>query len=690
MNNPINAAPMTLGLGTQDLSTRQVPVEPAAYPQHLPKFYIFAAKGETTPQLVVGASRVSMYGDDTFDPKKPYYTHVTEFANQVNNAANMCMLQRLKPLDAGPDANVTLWLDVLETEVDIWRRNEDGSIFYDTTGQKVSDGKTQGYSVKYVVDSETTVNDFNTKFGKVTVKAGSQSDGVKTSQRYAIMSIPARAFGAYYNTVGFRISAPTLKTADNMPERLMSEEKVYPYSFTIVRKPNDFASPQKQLTVMGESEVTFVLKEGVADPISGQEMYVKNVVPHAWENTTDPRYGLKYSDIGTPVIHEGNIAMLSEMFHAAETPFITHDSDFSEDPDTMFLFNLIGFENSKGNPYTAVQLVDDNDAVVLDQYNTFYMSGGSDGTMNNATLNSLVQAEMDKYLDPNDEVQDMAYNVESIMYDSGFEVETKYKLAYFISVRRDTFVALSTYIDGQPAMSPSEEYSLAISLKTRLQAYPESVYYGTKTARGLVMGRSCKVRNSQYKGRLPLTIELAIKAATMMGAANGKWNTTYKFDSAPGSILENVYDVSVPWVPATVRNRNWDAGLNFPLRYDRERFFFPALKTVYEDDTSVLTSFFTAMAICYINKVTEAVWREMTGNMTLTRLQFVDKTNSEFSERVKDKFGGIYTVIPEAMFTEKDATRGFSWTLPVSIYAPNMKTVMTTYVKAYRDTDLEG
>jgi hypothetical protein len=35
-----------------------------------------------------------------------------------------------------------------------------------------------------------------------------------------------------------------------------------------------------------------------------------------------------------------------------------------------------------------------------------------------------------------------------------------------------------------------------------------------------------------------------------------------------------------------------------------------------------------------------------------------------------------------------DATRGFSWTLPIKLYASNMKTVMTTYVSAYRMDDL--
>ena len=98
-----------------------------------------------------------------------------------------------------------------------------------------------------------------------------------------------------------------------------------------------------------------------------------------------------------------------------------------------------------------------------------------------------------------------------------------------------------------------------------------------------------------------------------MGAGHGRWKTGYNFDGAPGSVVDNMFGVNVTWVPASVRNRNWDVGLNFVLNYDRRSLFFPALKTVYTDDTSVLNSYFTAMAICYLNKVAHSAWREFSG-----------------------------------------------------------------------------
>ena len=47
------------------------------------------------------------------------------FANLANAEGNACMYQRVIPDDAGPEATITFWLDVLETTVDLYERNED-------------------------------------------------------------------------------------------------------------------------------------------------------------------------------------------------------------------------------------------------------------------------------------------------------------------------------------------------------------------------------------------------------------------------------------------------------------------------------------------------------------------------------------------------------------------------------------
>jgi hypothetical protein len=200
----------------------------------------------------------------------------------------------------------------------------------------------------------------------------------------------------------------------------------------------------------------------------------------------------------------------------------------------------------------------------------------------------------------------------------------------------------------------------------------------------MIMGRSGLIRNNQYTRRVPLTYEVAIKSARYMGAGNGRWKNGADFDGAPGSIVEAVYDINIKWVPATVRNRNWDVGLNWVQAYDRKQFFFPAFKTVYDDDTSVLNSFPTAMACCYLNKVAHATWREFSGKSNLTNIQFLEQVNSFVVKMTEGRFDSRFVIVPAAYIDDFDALRGNSWHLPIKIYAPNMRTVMTSNTTAFR------
>ena len=285
---------------------------------------------------------------------------------------------------------------------------------------------------------------------------------------------------------------------------------------------------------------------------------------------------------------------------------------------------------------------------------------------------------------------DDAINVESIIYDSGFPLETKKALPAFIAQRKDTFVILSTHTVGGPELDNAEEMSLAIALRTKLQMYPESDYFGTPVMRGMVIGQSGKVRFSQFKERVSLSYEVAVKSARYMGAGNGAWKAGKNFDMAPGSIIDTLYDIKQPFIPASVRNRFWDVGLVWAQPFDRRNFFFPALKTVYYDDTSVLNSYFTAMAICQLNKVAHKAWRNFTGTSSLTDAQLIERVNQFVIDHTKGRFDNRFIIEPDTIITDDDELRGYSWTLAIKIYAPNMKTVMTTYVEAYRISDYQG
>jgi len=688
-NQIINAAPMVIDRGTQDLSTRQVPREQESIPQHLPKFYLFTQKGPVEPQLVVGAERDKVFGSKSFDLRSKYANHSTVFANLANAEGNSCMIQRLIPADAGPEATIVAWLDVLPTTVDLYQRNTDGSIALDANGDPIITGTTSGYKIKWVVTNYTTTTDIQ-NFGGLTQTTGDQTDvatGVQ-STRYPIFELKASSVGEDGNLAGIRLNAITTANTTTLPTKLMSDELAYPFEISVIKKPDINSSPNIVETLFGETSVTVTFKPGTLDPLTDAEMFIGDVFINKYQNISDPRYAKVYGEFGDIHVYTDNIDQLLTDFHASEVPYIDAFSDITADVNSKYLLNFISGVSSSNVRYHSIVFVDAPNSVRFSEYTNVYAAGSSDGTLNDVVHAQLVENELARYLDPNDELQDIAVNVESIIYDTGFPLSTKFALCQFVGLRKDTFVVLGTHDVNDRVLTASEEHSLAVALRTRLQSYPESDYFGTPVMRGMIVGRSGKLRNSQFSKDLPLTAEVLIKAARYMGASNGRWKNGSHFDGAPGSVVENMYDINITWVPTSIRNKNWDVGLNWVQSYDRRSYFFPALKTIYPNDTSVLNSFITAMAIAHLNKIAHSVWREFSGVSHLTNAQLVSRVNDFIANRSNGIFDGRFVIEPDTYFTDLDLLRGYSWTTAIKIYAANMKTVMTTLVQAYRISDL--
>lgn len=690
-NQIVNGAPMVIEYGTQDLSTRQLPREPEFIPQHLPKFFTFAQKGDLKPQLVSGAELARVFGQETFNLRGKYATHATPFIHAMVANANAVMLQRVVPADIGPESTIIAWLDVLPTQVDLYERNVDGSIKTTVLGDPIITGQADGFKVKWVVSNHADAIAIQS-FGQLAIKPGDQTDPTTNvqSQRFPIFELKASSLGASGSLSGVRLWAPTTKTVQAMPTKLMNQEKAYPYFISMIRKTDAQSTAKQVETLFGEQKLMVSFKPETTDPLTTKRVYIGETLINSYQNLTDLRYPKQFGDFGAVHVYDDNLDTLLTQFQAAEVPYLTPDSDFSADEADKHLFNVVSGMNSEGVVYHSFVFVDSVNTVRFSEYTNVFANGGSDGTMTDAVYAQLVKEAMEVYLDPNDEVQEIAVNVESVIYDSGFPLDTKYALCGFIGLRKDTFVHLSTFESGERILEPSEEHSLAIALRTRLQMYPESDYFGTPVMRGMITGRSGKIRDSLYYKETPLTYEVAIKSARYMGSSNGIWKNGSNFDGAPGHIVNSMTDISITWVPASVRNRNWDVGLNWVQAYDRRSFFFPAFKTVYSDDTSVLNSYTVAMAIAQLNKVAHAAWREFSGVDHLTNAQLAEKVDAFVARRVKDRFDGRYVIQPMTQFTDMDILRGFSWTLPIRIFANNMKTVMTTYVQAFRMEDLEA
>lgn len=695
MSDFVNGTPLVLYRKTDDQSTTQPVIQSIPVPTHLPKIYIFASEGPEGGQLVVGAARDQMYGSKSFDLRQPWATHATVLANIINAAGNVGMYERVFPADIGPKANIRLCLDVLTTRVPLYQRNADGSIKRDLTGQPIPTGEfvNGGHQVKWVKQHIELGQDGESLFGLGTQGPGDQVDVNAGAQStlYPILDLEIANKGKYGEDIGFRMYAPTQLSSTPVNTNLLVKNKVYPFRVACVRRATSDSTPKIVETEDGTQYVDVAWQPGVLDLDTDLQYYVGDQFIPAYQNF-DNTNGLppKWGPFGQLHVYQANIDALTQMFYAAEVPYIDAFSDFTGEAGEQNRFNFLSGVSSLNVPYHSFVLVTsaDNSIRMTENSHVFAM-GGSDGTLNETTFAKAVAEAVAEYGNENSPLQDLARYPESIIYDSGFPLETKYALTNFIAIRPDTYVVLATHDVLGKALTATEESALAVALRTRLQMFPESDHFGTPTMRGTVAGRSGRLIGSQYTKRLPLSLEVAAKAAAYMGGSNRVWNSDYRFDRSPGNMVQMFKEINITFTPVKVRNKDWENGMIWVEHFDTRSLYFPAFKTVYPNDTSVLTSFFTVMAIVELEKVGARAHRQFTGASDLTDAQFVEQVNRFVSEAVVGVFDDRFVIQPNCYFTSQDQQRGFSWTLEITIYAPNMRTVQTLSITSKRRSDLE-
>jgi len=724
MNNILNASPQVINLGINDLSTRVITPQPIELPQHLAKFFIYGKKGSTKPTLTEGNQMLLQYGADTFDENHKWFNHATKFVNGVVGAGNAVMLQRIVPIDAGPESNAIIYMDIVEDDVPNYVRNSSGNYVMDTTTNSYkTDGTITGYRVKFIKeyankqsccpDAEGNLEDI----GSAVPKTGTMTavNGGATSTMYPIIELRAAYKGEYYNNIGISISS--LKAGEIDP-KIVNSLKALPYNLSLVTRVSESQTPHTIFpSLYGESSVQFSFVDKAINPNTGSRMDIETIFDKSWFNETDELLPLKYNDYQGIKIYRDNLKTVTELLAASEQNYLSDNvvawDDGGSAANTSWfdwgstdltglegLLNIFTLKSTSNVNYLSI--INDNTSpsfennrqsvIDISSTTTIWLSGGSDGTLSNGMFETGVVAEMQKYLDPDSEVMDNAINVESVMYDSGYTMDTKKELCNFIAVRKDTAVALTPHeaTDGESFKPLSDQKARADVLKARLKLTPESSYYGTSVARGIVVAGTGTDNTSMNRNRVPLLYSIAIKSAKFMGSGTGKWKGVEAFDGAPGNIITELVDIEPKFIPAGIKPTLWNSGIVWAQPYDMKQFHFPAIQTVYDNDTSVLNSWTTIMAACTLTKIADNAWRNFTGVTDLTEAELSNAIVDFVNASTQNAFDNRIVVIPEVQFTAADKERGYSWRLVNNMYANNMKSVMVYTTNTYRISDLNS
>jgi len=715
------ATPFNYARGTLDDSAVALSVLPKTYPQFLPVFILDTQRGGYGTRRLSGNLVGALYGEDTLNPLSKYANHASVFAAGVLGAAGQIMLKRMPFLgltgegmtNASIDgkANMTIWVNITTTAVtaEEFSRDANGTVGIDVNGNPLYSVGTIA-NVKYITVSANRIPSMLTSQDPtpVTVAGGFDDNGtLLTTVSYPIYTFKAIGHGADYNNAGVALTA---LTGENLVGS-MYENKELAYALSLYYNngnaqiiKNDTASPY---TVFGTAANS-------VNPATLQANGISDIFPGSYGVKPDPTGTEVVYDFEDTVVHQNNIDTVLSLIATHEateaTGKIAPWSDFVPADVTSVtgliassfrLANMLTNKYTSGKRYEYVRNSDtvSHTATLINiagneispsLENPVYLSGGIDNEFTDDAYETAVLNEIAKYSDPDAEETDLAINPTSAFIDSGFSLPTKLSLGKFLSYRKDVMLLTSTYevnginntTDGKQLLS--DAIGAATLMKSTYKLNPESVLFGTETSRAVIVLGSGKTKNVAFRKRVPLLYDLVIKLTRFAGAGNGKWNGVYKFSRQPGNFIDELIDIDPGHIGNSIKNTLWDSGLIWAQNEDRDTYFYPATQTIFTDDTSVLNILLVNVALCYLVKQEEAVWREFTGADDLSNIDLKLLGEASMVRRISDKFAGMYRIEPEIFFTQADLDRGYSYKLVAHLYANNMKTVQESYNIVHR------
>lgn len=677
-----NSTPRAIFTGFKEGLTTDPVTAPEITPIHLPYVFIQGGRGKEDTLLLTGDALSTVYGEDMLNYRSKYASPATLIARQAASTGSAIFTKRLVAPDATA-ARIRIGVEVVADKLVVYQRNADGSFMKDTLGNKIPDGdKTvDGLKMRWVVNHDKDAETPNA-FGKDEVVLGqlTATDGTQ-SNYYPILDGLVSWRGAEGDNIGIRLEAPTALSSNPTRTDIIERIGAFLYRIQFVERKSSRTAPTVIRTISGMEQETFALQEGVIQPDDETDLSFGKVVVDAYE----------YNETGnTPIfapmdqmhLYQKNIDEIVKKLYESESKVnndLLTDVEFVE--GQMNIFTGVDYN---GIPYQTIEVLDaDQGGAIFDGTSTFYAIDGSDGDVNWDTFDALAKQQFESFGRMGEDLEDMAFYPFSIVYDIGYKVDTKKAMANVLSLRPDVMIIASTHTWKGVELNVDEESSMGAMLRNYYRLHPESVLYNTPACRAAVFMQYGESIEAPSLGKVPLTLEVANKLATYMGASDGVIRGT-RIDNNPGNVVTTMRKINKTYRNATVRDRDWENGLNYVQTYNRNSNFFPAWGTIYNNDRSVWRSLINVIIGCDLTRVCYRLWAETTGTTGMDETLFLKLMGERFLEYTTGRYNDHVTVKGRFYLDKEDGYNGFSYHGDISLIGDPGMTVGTFTITGLR------
>lgn len=685
MSELTNAAPKIIYSGIKDNSRRPLVRGEVTFAQHTPLLRLWTETGPTETTAIGPQSDDfnRIFGEKTLARRGKYFNLQSLLAEQLLARGNPFFVKRLIPDDAPNPARLIVAIEIVADTIPLVTTALAGFDYPDAVGDtgSVSTETVSGLRARIVLIANNTA-----EIGTQAVLPGTllaEEDGTQ-GMVYPLFEVPVRYHGEPGNRLGMRIWAPN--TLDTLPfdEDVCAEFKTRLYRIQFMQRSSATSSPVVIQTPNGSDYVDVSFKEGVYSETNNKEYYIGDTLVQSHsDDGVESGLAPVYSPFERVHVYADNIQAVQEMIWLKETTVNPASLAELTEPGQIDFLTCIGID---GDRYQSVLLEGPlNGGITLGKDTVIYAQGGGDGTISHAAYEELVNIENENFGELGDEYENVPVYPFSHIYDTGLSMDGKYKLMNVLAARRDIKPIFTTYIEAEGrAPTKSEELSRLQAISTRLKAYPESMLYGTGVCRAEIILQTGELVGGGYNKPVPQLIDYAMRWADFAGVATGVLREGYDIDEDPNNRVTLVKNLNVKYFNERMQAEIWRAGGTYSISYDTRSQYYPALHSVYSDDTSVLISPITVSICCHAVRLARRVHRSLSGNTKLTKAQFRERSDRMLNQILGSVFGERVQIIPETYHTASDVQNGFSWHVRLRVLANTSPNVMYLDVETER------
>lgn len=673
--------------GTKDTTSNRSTGTTTTLPLHRPLIMFFGQKGPTTPMWIDPVKFEDIYGSATTDLSGVYCTHSTPFIKEAIAAGNQFMAWRLESADTPDEANIGLSVDYVKTKITDYERNDDGSYKLDTDGNKIAIANPiDGIKLRFIFEEIGVDSSSVSLFKKRPSKAGTIGTEEAPSTILPIADFKARYKSSLGPNTALRIWAPTVNSAQAADSDLQERIKSFLYRFQLLTRTDKNSSPSIFETIYNEPSISVGFGENLIDPNTEVVYDFVERIEDRYSDDTASTY--IQSPIAEPYLYTENIDTVLKAIQTLESSYGT----VSAEAEDLYQINLFGGQTVDAVPYHSVQILGVLDGgTTLSETSTIYLQGGGDGTLGNAAFNNAVKTILTNLSNSTGvNITNYARYPFNAFWDSGFDLRTKQLIPALIGLRADAWIGLSTQDITSDFNTNEEEESIALSLMSRVSAFPDSSDFGTPAFRGMIVGGAGYYTETTRKFAVPLIIDRFRAYCRYAGAADGKLKPEYAVDEGTNRIVSIVKDINNLDKSWRVRRAQWNNNLVYVEDYDTSSQFYPGQQSFYSEQGSVLKAAIVGFCVANINRFAFEVWRDLTGTQKLTDDQLIERSEEGITTRGTGAFDDRLDFVPHAEITDADKERGYSWSLRVDFGANDFRTVMDMSSVAYTREELNS